>query len=59
MNRYQLYSVSRQSKLDWIPFLFLSGKSDEADLRFGKNRRGRYLTSRLIRKTCLRPYLVG
>jgi len=37
MNGYQLYErVSANPSWVWIPFLFLSGKSDEADLRFGK-----------------------
>src|SRR3972149_4824492 len=37
MNGYQLYErVSANPSWIWIPFLFLSGKSDEADLRFGK-----------------------
>src|SRR3990170_4553435 len=39
MNGYQLYervSANPSWIWIWIPFLFLSGKSDEADLRFGK-----------------------
>jgi DNA-binding NarL/FixJ family response regulator len=37
MNGYQLHQrVSANPSWIWIPFLFLSGKSDEADLRFGK-----------------------
>lgn len=37
MNGYQLYErVSANPDWVWIPFLFLSGKSDEADVRFGK-----------------------
>jgi len=37
MNGYQLYErVSANPSWTWIPFLFLSGKSEEADMRFGK-----------------------
>lgn len=37
MNGYQLYErVSANPDWVWIPFLFLSGKSDEADVRFGR-----------------------
>jgi DNA-binding NarL/FixJ family response regulator len=37
MNGYQLFErVSANPGWLWIPFLFLSGRGDEADIRFGK-----------------------